>query len=191
MINIENFYKFLGEYKGTGQQIDVAHNCLIFGVALSSKPENVLELGIGSGYVTRAILYALKFNGKGKLTSVDNWHDWKGKEPAHIEGLRKQNVNVVVMDEGRFVKSQPDNSYDFLISDGDHHRAGGWAKDVFRIVKAGGIIFVHDVSKGGYSSLRRYAELSKEKRLAHFIFSKSSRKRERCNRGLLMVQNGE
>jgi len=188
MINIKKFYEFLRGFKWSNQQIDVAHNCLIFGAVLSSKPDNVLELGMGGGYVTTAMLCALNYNGKPfQLTSVDNWHDWKGKEPSHAAGLRKQGVNIVVEDEGRFVRNQPDWKYDFIVLDGDHHRGGEWAEDILRIIHPGGLMFVHDVNMEAYPSLKRYVELSKDYGMSHFIFSKNSRQGEQCNRGLLMA----
>lgn len=191
MINIEEFYKYLCNHERGRVEIDLVHNCLIFGAVLSSKPTNALELGIGKGYATRAILYALKYNQIGKLTSVDNWQDWKGREPGHIDNLRDLGVNVVApIGEGEFVRSQPDNSYDFLMSDGSHRHAGEWAEDVFRIMKPNSIMFFHDVnSKFPFDSPKRYIELSKEKNLPHFIFSKSSLESEECEHGLLMVIN--
>lgn len=189
MVNIEKFYKYLCGHERDRVEIDLVHNCLIFGAVLSSKPTNALELGIGKGYATRAILYALKYNQIGKLTSVDNWHDWKGEEPGHIDSLRKLGVNVVApIDEGDFVRSQHDNSYDFLMSDGSHRHTGEWAEDVFRIMRPDSMMFFHDVS-GKHDSPKRYIELSKEKNLSHFIFSKSSLATEGCEYGLLMVVN--
>ena len=188
MININDFFHHIEHFNHGKKEIDLVHNCLLFGAVLASKPENVLELGIGNGYATRAIFYALKYNKKGKLTSIDNWHDWKGKEPSHVDALRYLGVNVVApIHERDFVRKQPDNTYDFLLSDCDHRHAGEWAEDVFRIVKPSGLMFFHDISQ--CESLKRYVEISKERRLSHFIFSKNSRKEERCERGFLMVIN--
>ncbi len=189
MDNIEKFYKYISSYKCGHREIDLAHNCLVFGAVLSSKPTRALELGIGEGYATRAIMYALKYNQKGRLTSVDNWHDWKGREPSHIDGLRRLGVRVCApVDEGDFVRSQPDNSYDFLMSDGSHKHAGEWAEDVFRIMKPGSVMFFHDVNSDR-PSLKRYLELSKEMGLFHFMFSENSLESEKCGRGLFMVIN--
>jgi len=185
--NIEMFYRFICFYKRGRKEIDLAHNCLIFGAVLSSKPKKALELGIGNGYATMSILSALKYNGIGTLTSVDNWQDWDGKEPKHIEGLRRMGVNVIEMDEGDFVRNQPDNSYDFLLSDADHTNSGDWAKDVFRIMKPESFMFFHDVE--GYDSPKKYVKLCKEKGLAHFVFSKNSLEDEQCNFGMLMAIN--
>lgn len=187
VINIEKFYKFLCDYKCSHIEIDLVHNCLIFGTVLSSKPTNALELGIGKGYATKAILYALKYNQVGKLTSVDDWRDWNGKEPGHINDLKSLGVNVVApIDEGDFVRSQPDNSYDFLMSDGSHRHAGEWAEDIFRIMKSDSIMFFHDIR---CPSPKRYIELSEKMNLPYFIFSKSSLPNESCGLGLLMVIN--
>ncbi len=42
--------------------IDLAHNVFLIGAVLSRKPERVLELGVGTGYVTRSLLHALRYN---------------------------------------------------------------------------------------------------------------------------------
>lgn len=52
--------------------VDVNHTILLFGLLISAKPKTVLGVGIGSGLVTRTILSALRYNGVGSLTSVDN-----------------------------------------------------------------------------------------------------------------------
>lgn len=189
MINIEKFYRYICDYKCGHKEIDLAHNCLLFGAVLASKPEYALELGIGNGYATRAILYAMKYNQTGLLTSVDNWHDWKGREPAHIEELRNLGVNVEApIDEGDFVRNQLNDSFDFLMSDGSHKHAGEWAEDIFRIMKPNSVMFFHDVNSDR-PSLKRYLKLSEEMGLPHFMFSKNSLDNEKCGRGLFVVIN--
>src|SRR6266852_2518006 len=103
--------------------IDLAHNVFLVGAVLARKPERVLELGVGSGYVTNSLMHAMRFNRKGKLTSVDNWFDWKGAEPAFVPPLRAAGVSVVVCGEEEFVRSAPDDPYDLLVSDADHFRS--------------------------------------------------------------------
>src|SRR4051812_34187422 len=80
--------------------LDRAHNMLLLGAVVARKPHNVLELGIGSGFVTSCLFHALRYNQRGKLTSVDNWADWGGAEPKGVNNLRAGGVNVVNMGEG-------------------------------------------------------------------------------------------
>src|SRR5262245_1770788 len=68
--------------------IDRAHNIFVIGAVLSKKPRNVLELGIGTGYLTMSLVHALRYNQMGQLTSVDNWFDTHGLEPKLADELR-------------------------------------------------------------------------------------------------------
>ena len=52
--------------------IDDPHAMLIFGLAISHKPEQVLEIGVGSGFLTQTLLNAVEYNQRGILTCVDN-----------------------------------------------------------------------------------------------------------------------
>lgn len=167
--------------------IDLCHNLLLYGVVASVKPDNVLELGIGSGFVTRAVLDALQYNGKGRLTSVDNYYDWQGIEPPLVAELRLAGAEIVApVDEGEFVRAQQDASFDILVSDADHNRCGDWLEDVFRIVRTGGLIFVHDVFYS--ASAHKYLETAERLGKSHFLFDKSSRSDERCERAWLMIR---
>src|SRR5437867_3457846 len=64
--------------------MDAVHANLIASVVLAKKPERILELGIGSGILTRALLAAIRVNRHGELESVDNLSDWRGEMPPHI-----------------------------------------------------------------------------------------------------------
>jgi hypothetical protein len=75
--------------------VDCAHNMFIIGTVLSKKPNSVLELGVGSGYLTTSLIHALRYNQTGTLTSVDNWFDTHGIEPKLGGELRAAGVNVV------------------------------------------------------------------------------------------------
>jgi predicted O-methyltransferase YrrM len=170
--------------------IDLAHNVFLVGAVLARKPERVLELGVGSGYVTNSLLHALRFNRKGKLTSVDNWFDWKGTEPAFVASLRAAGVNVVVSGEEEFVRSAPDNAYDFLISDADHFKSGSWLDQHLRVVQHDGFLFFHDTNQPRtFPSLATIEGQIKGRGLPHFHFKDSSRPEERCQRGWLFVIN--
>lgn len=71
----------------SSRAIDFAHAHLVAGLVLAHKPEAVLELGVGSAYLTRVILEALRQNRHGCLTSVENFFDWRGIKPNHIKEL--------------------------------------------------------------------------------------------------------
>jgi predicted O-methyltransferase YrrM len=170
--------------------IDLAHNVFLVGAVLARKPENVLELGFGSGYVTTSLFHALRFNGKGRLTTVDSWFDWGGNEPAAVVNFKKAGINVVTSGEEEFVRAAPTDAYDFLISDADHFRSGGWLDQHLRLVKHDGFLFFHDTNQPQmFPSLGTIEGQIKERGLPHFHFKESSRPDERCQRGWLFVIN--
>ena len=170
--------------------IDLAHNVFLIGAVLARKPDRVLELGVGSGYVTNSLLCALRFNRKGKLTSVDNWFDWNGVEPKFVAPLRAAGVNVVVSGEEEFVRAAPDGAYDLLVSDADHFKSGGWLDQHLRIVQHDGFLFFHDTNQPRmFPGLATIEGQIQERGLPHFHFKESSRPEERCQRGWLFVIN--
>jgi predicted O-methyltransferase YrrM len=169
--------------------MDLAHNALLLGAVASLKPDAVLELGVGAGYTSGAILQALAWNQKGRLTIVDNWHDWRGREPPHAQQLREAGARIVIRDEESFVKRCKANTYDVLVSDADHSRSHLWLDQHLRIVRPGGLMFFHDTANPAFPNLARILEGVQERKLWHYHFTASSRPDERCHRGLLMVQN--
>ena len=137
MHNLSFYFSQISNFDRTNIAIDLAHNVFLVGAVLARKPASVLELGIGSGFVTHSLMHALRFNRRGRLTSVDNWCDWNGVEPAFVSSLRAAGVNVVVSGEEEFVRCCPD-AYDLLVSDADHFRSHGWLDQHLRIVQHNG-----------------------------------------------------
>jgi len=170
--------------------IDCAHNIFVIGSVLSKKPRNLLELGVGSGYLTLSLLHAIKYNGIGQLTSVDNWFDTHGLEPKVGSQLRAAGANVVCSSEKDFVVNAPTDAYDFLISDADHHHSAEWLDQHLRIVEHNGFIFFHDTNQPGeFPGLATIEARVKELGIPFYHFKESSRPDENCNRGLLFVIN--
>jgi predicted O-methyltransferase YrrM len=162
----------------------------LIGAVLSQKPRNVLELGIGTGYVTASVALALRYNQVGTLTSVDNWFDTRGDEPPLAADLRKQGVNVVCSGEEEFVRQAATDAYDLLISDADHFRSPEWLNEHLRIVKPGGLMFFHDTnSPQEYPALATLEPRIAQLGLPYYHFKQSSRADEHCDRGWLFVMN--
>jgi predicted O-methyltransferase YrrM len=169
--------------------MDVCHADLIYGAAISAKPANILELGIGTGMVTERLLNAIAYNGIGKLTSVDNLVDDANWPRIEYDGLKARGANVVLSDEWEFVCCTKNSTFDFLVSDADH--GGKWFDSHSRICAPGALMFFHDTATPSYPGL--YSIEPKVKALGWpcIHFKKSSRTDERCERGLLMVVNGK
>ena len=170
--------------------IDCAHNMFVIGAALSKKPRNVLELGIGTGYLTMSLIHALRYNQTGQLTSVDNWLDTHGLEPRLGAELRAAGVRVICSSEEKFVQQAPTDGYDFLISDADHHNSGTWLDQHIRIVEHDGLMFFHDTNQPSmFPGLAMLEPRVRELGLPFYHFKTSSRGDENCSRGMLFVIN--
>jgi glycosyltransferase involved in cell wall biosynthesis len=194
MENLKKCFEHIEKYNRNGVvAVDRCHNLFLMGALLSKKPENVLELGIGAGFVTWSLIHALRFNRRGKLTCVDNWFDWGGIEPEGIDEIRAAGVNVVapIMEE-EFVKNCPSDAYDFLISDADPFLSGLWVDEHLRITKLDGFMFFHKTNrKEDYPNLQLIEKRIKELGLFYYHFTESSRTDERCTRGWLFAINNK
>ena len=168
--------------------IDDPHALLIFGLAVSHKPQQVLEIGVGSGFLTRTLLNAVDYNQCGTLTCVDNWFDTEGKEPKFFDALRSRGAGFVFSSEKEFVKGCKAEAYDFILSDGDHFNSGEWIDDTLRILRPGGVVVFHDTNQPDvFPSLGKIVKRVEELGLFHYHFIQKSRKDERTDRGLLLV----
>ena len=171
--------------------IDRAHAVFLMGAVLARKPRTILELGIGSGFVTRTLVHAVRFNGVGSITAVDNWLDWRGDEPPIIAELRAEGVDVVAPREERdFVHAAPTDAYDLMVSDADHRRSGTWIDEHLRIVRHDGFMFFHDTNHAArFTSLGLVEKRLRELCLPYYHFTESTRADERCDRGWLFAIN--
>jgi predicted O-methyltransferase YrrM len=188
---LDDYFDLLRDFPQNPVAIDVAHNLLLVGALVARKPDRVLELGIGSAYVTRSLLAGLRYNQRGNLTAVDNFLDWKGVEPPYVAELRASGVNVIApMEEKDFVFGAPSDTYDFMVSDADHSRSGTWIDEHLRIVRDDGFMFFHDTNHPTkYKSLKLIEKRIKELGLPYYHFTENSRADERCDRGWLFAIN--
>ena len=188
---LDDYFAFLQEFGPNPVAIDVAHNLFLIGALVARKPERVLELGIGSGYVTRSLLHGLRYNRRGTLTSVDNFMDWKGAEPPYVREFREMGAEIVApREEKEFVHATPTDAYDFMVSDADHSRSGTWIDQHLRIVRHDGFMFFHDTNhQTKYKSLKLIGKRIRELGLPYYHFTENSRPDERCDRGWLFAIN--
>jgi hypothetical protein len=170
--------------------IDRAHNLFLVGAVLSKKPRNVLELGIGTGYLTMSLIHALRYNGVGQLTSVDNWFDTHGIEPKFGADLRAAGVKIVSSGEKEFWQQARSSSFDFLISDADHQNSADWFEHHIRVVERDGLMFFHDTNMPDmFPGLAKLEARIKNLGFPYYHFTQSSRPDENCGRGMLFVIN--
>jgi len=189
---LTDYFKMLENFDHVGNSvaIDRCHNMFMMGALLAKKPDDILELGIGSGYVTISLIHGLRYNGKGRLTCVDNWVDARGAVMEDLAAdLKKLGVNVVApVEERSFVSGCPSDAYDFLISDADHVNSGTWIDEHLRIVRKGGFLFFHDTNQiSQFPNMALIEKRVQELKLCHYHFKENSRPDENCDRGWLFV----
>jgi len=194
MLNLQKYCKHILNFKHDGPvAIDRCHNLFVVGALMSKKPQNVLELGIGTGYLTWSLIYALGYNGTGNLTCVDNWFDWGGIEPAGIDEIRHSGVQVVApVSEDEFVKKCPTDAYDFLISDADQFLSGLWVDELLRICRPNAFMFFRNTNrKDDLPNLQQIEKRIRQLGLFHYHFTETSRSDERCHTGWLFAINNK
>ena len=170
--------------------IDPAHNSLIHGLVRAHKPQRVLEIGLGGGTSLDTILQALDMNQQAyDYTLVDNWYDWSGQRPPGVTERYGDQIQIVESSERDFVATC-DQTYDFILSDGDHHHADQWFDRVYHdLLAPGGIVIYHDINlvQDEFVNLRQILYTCQQQGLTHMLFNQNSRSDERCHRGLLVI----
>jgi len=167
-----------------GVMMDAAHIWLIRALVACLKPMDILEIGVGSGAGTDAILQAATYNGNGaRVTCVDNFLDWGGAAPSGIESIP---VKLIVKSERDFIDSCQ-AKFDFIVSDADHDHSHEWIAKTMGLLNHGGVAVFHDVSNSDYPNLEAIISFMRWAEHPHFVFKASSRPDERCERGLLVV----
>jgi predicted O-methyltransferase YrrM len=169
--------------------IDEAHASLVTSLVACRKPRTVLELGFGAGRSCRSILNGLAFNGVSySFDLVDNWLDFDGKPPAEVAKPEYASVKFTTQGEKDFVFSC-NRKFDFIFSDADHIHTQDWFEHVFdNLLDREGILIYHDVTNAQFfpNLLRIYTDAIRRD-VHHMLFNYSSRKDERCDRGMLVL----
>jgi predicted O-methyltransferase YrrM len=183
----KEYANYISSYKNwEGVSIDFSHSFYVFGLVTSLKPTKVLEIGMGAGFVTNCLLYAIDYNQHGKLTCVDNWYDWQGTPPEYVKGFEQRGAKIITSDEYNFVSTCED-TYDLIFSDGNHNEGGNWVPEIFKLLNKNGVLFAHDIRMERYPTLVRYEEFAKEMGYSYICFDKNTLSHELCQRGLIMI----
>lgn len=125
----------------------VSYVLTLYEIIFESKPEIVVEIGVGQAQSTRVILSALQENDYGKLISID-WKARIHKIPEVLHPYWKQITHNSHDKEAleELEKELKGKKIDILLIDGDHSYGG--AKEDFEkytpFVKEGGYILMHD-----------------------------------------------
>ena len=172
-------------------KVDVAHAAMLTALVQANKPRTVLEIGIGGGQGTDAILTGLEFNQQPySYDIVDCWWDWNGVKPEGVDEKYASRCNIITSFEKDFVFSTK-NTYDFIMSDGDHFNADQWFEHVYtELLNDGGILLYHDINlfdADAFQNLNEIYDRCKQYNLRHHLFNRNSRTDERCQRGLLVI----
>lgn len=174
-----------------GVKIDQAHADLLRGLIVSHKPKTILEMGIGGGQGTDAMLSGLEYNQQAyEYTLVDNWMDFGYTQPTAVAERYGNLVNIVTSDERAYVFGCG-KTFDFIMSDADHMRTDQWFEYVYsELVNPGGILVYHDVNlfdDDAFKNLISIYDKCKKIGINHKLFNANSRTDERCQRGLLVI----
>jgi predicted O-methyltransferase YrrM len=125
----------------------------LYNIIRLMRPRRVLEVGVNTGNLTCWLALALEHNGTGELVSVDWWKKTDGgfsDSPVDAQKRLSDNgllhrVQFVSADSHVYLKSLPDNCFDFCWIDGDHSFAGA-KLDVIEALRLSstGVVGVHD-----------------------------------------------
>jgi len=162
--------------------IDENHCQLIYGLVVANKPMRILELGYGLGKSFDAIENGCLYNQLPYThVLVDDWSQWSGVEQPIDPSA---NLELHSCTEEQFVTAYQGEDFDFIVSDADHGKSHRWFGEVCSMIRPGGIGLFHDINNPNL--LRCVAEARLMQMSCH-VFERSSRRDERCERGLLVV----
>lgn len=142
------------------------------------KPEQILELGFGTGLTNASLVRAVRENRLGSITVVDNFLDWDGERPSHVN---EDGYTLVVDSESNFVCNAT-QKFDLIVADADHNGTDKITKELVGLLNPRGVAIFHDVTCSLFPNLRKIiADLP-----SAILFDKNSVDEEECHRGLLV-----
>jgi predicted O-methyltransferase YrrM len=133
----------------------IPEKLFMYGLLRMIKPKRVLEIGVSRGHMTAWLALALEQNGKGRLTSVDNWSRNHGGEATNhgyaLQRLKANDlqkfVDFVASDSYEYLKNCEENSFDVVWVDGDHSYEGA-KRDIEEALRvASTLVGVHDTNQ--------------------------------------------
>ncbi len=190
MENLRQYFDHILRFDhGRSSPNELCYNLFLVGAVLSKKPNNVLKLGMGSGYFTESLIYALRYNRKGKLTCVDSGSEGSSREPADMERYRSAGVRVFApVPAQEFVNNCPANTYDFLIADADSFINALGIDALLRITTDKGFLCYRNANPGDETlHVTPIEKRLQELRLFHYHFSEQSRSDEPGHTGWLFA----
>lgn len=170
-------------------QIDECHISLIAALVGAAKPKTILEIGVGTGATTMALVRAANANAnEAKVLLVDGFNDWHFKKPEGFDEIRPF-VAFEQAQEKDFVQdaARQGRKFDFIVSDADHAHTGEWANETVSLVADGGILIFHDAAPH-CPSVMQAVGVAQASGMVSMFFSKKSHPHERCERTLCVLQ---
>lgn len=159
-------------------EIDKCHRDFIYGLVRALKPEQILELGFGTGLTTASIAKAVRENEVGSITVVDNFLDWQGERPSHMD---EKGYTLIVDSESNFV-CNAQQKYDLIVADADHNGTHKITKEIVGLLNPRGVAIFHDVTCHLFPNLKKIIDDLP----SAILFDKNSVEGEECHRGLLV-----
>ena len=155
--NRETDYK---AYNSGGVEVEVGE--FLYGMVRILKPKRVLETGTHHGISSTYMGMALKDNGFGKLTTIDNVADnFNRATRLHRQHFIKDYVDIMLQDvrtveldgdfDMFFLDSEPEYRFDELVRFSPHLKPGGYA-------------FIHDLHRhmGQDQQINPFGDIPKE-----------------------------
>ena len=152
---ISNFSEFNEKWLALQPQDTIRHAPFVYGLVRWLQPDSVLEVGPFRGAITAYIALALHHNGKGELTTIDNFtHVGSLAGPAELQanlesvGVWSDRIHIV---QGNSAEVEFPAKIDLAILDGDRTQPN-FKREVQRVIDAGARCFcVHDTMYHDYT----------------------------------------